>query len=150
VDSCPKAEPQEQRSQKQKARSNPYVIIYNFIGYFTLVLHDFPLPVLRDPLHVEIPQVFSLCNTILTSLLLYQNPGLSVSFLALFPAVAFPVLMLRPALPQRASSGSRGLYFHNIITCVAIFLCIMVSVIVLVDLNTGEPGRAVLSMPQGF
>jgi hypothetical protein len=54
VDSCPKTEPQEQRCltlyilasklQKQKARSNPYMAIYNFIGYFTLVLHDFPPP----------------------------------------------------------------------------------------------------------
>jgi hypothetical protein len=31
------------RLQKQKARSNPYMVIFNFIGYFTLVLCDFPL-----------------------------------------------------------------------------------------------------------
>jgi hypothetical protein len=53
VDSCPKAEPPEQRHltlytlasrlQKQKARSNPYMVIFNFIGYFILVLRDFPL-----------------------------------------------------------------------------------------------------------
>jgi hypothetical protein len=53
VDSCPKAKPQEQRGltlytlvsrlQKQKAKSNPYMVIFNFIGYFILVLCDFPL-----------------------------------------------------------------------------------------------------------
>jgi hypothetical protein len=53
VDSYSKAEPQEQRSltlytlasrlQKQKARSNPYMVIFNFIDYFILMLHDFPL-----------------------------------------------------------------------------------------------------------
>jgi hypothetical protein len=32
------------RLQKQKARSNPYMVIFNFIGYFILVLHDFPIP----------------------------------------------------------------------------------------------------------
>jgi hypothetical protein len=50
VDSCPKFEPQEQRGlickqlQKQKARSNTYMVLFSFIGYFTLVLRDFPLP----------------------------------------------------------------------------------------------------------
>jgi hypothetical protein len=54
ADSCPKAEPREQRGltlytlanrlQKQKARSNPYMVIFNFIGYFILVLGAFPLP----------------------------------------------------------------------------------------------------------
>jgi hypothetical protein len=53
VDSCPKAEPREQRGlplytlasrlQKQKPKSNPYMVIFNFIGYFALVLCDFPL-----------------------------------------------------------------------------------------------------------
>jgi hypothetical protein len=32
------------RLQKQKARLYPYIVIFNFIGYFTLVLCDFPLP----------------------------------------------------------------------------------------------------------
>jgi hypothetical protein len=51
ADLCPKAEPREQRGltlntlasklQKQKARSNPYMVIFNFIGYFILVLCDF-------------------------------------------------------------------------------------------------------------
>jgi hypothetical protein len=54
MDSCPKAEPREQRGltlytlasrlQKQKARSNPYMVVFNFIGYFTLVLCGFLLP----------------------------------------------------------------------------------------------------------
>jgi hypothetical protein len=54
VDSCPKAEPREQRGltlytlasrlQKQKARSNPYMVIFNFIGYFSLMLCDFSPP----------------------------------------------------------------------------------------------------------
>jgi hypothetical protein len=53
--SCAKAEPKNKgvfltlymlasRLQKQKARYNPYMVIFNFIGYFTLVLCDFPLP----------------------------------------------------------------------------------------------------------
>jgi hypothetical protein len=52
--SCPKAEPGEQRGftlytlasrlQKQKARSNPYMVVFNFTGYFILVVRDFPLP----------------------------------------------------------------------------------------------------------
>jgi hypothetical protein len=54
ADSCPNAEPREQRGltlyalesrlHQQKARSNPYMVIFNFIGYFILVLRDFPLP----------------------------------------------------------------------------------------------------------
>jgi hypothetical protein len=53
ADLCPKSEPQEQRGltlctlssrlQKQKARSNPYMVIFNFIGYFVLMLCDFLL-----------------------------------------------------------------------------------------------------------
>jgi hypothetical protein len=57
VDSCPKAESREPRGltlytlasrlQKQKARSNTYIVIFNSIGYFTLVLHNFsPSPVM--------------------------------------------------------------------------------------------------------
>jgi hypothetical protein len=54
ADACPKAEPREQRDltvytlasrlQKQKARSNPYMVIFNSTGYFTLMLCDFPPP----------------------------------------------------------------------------------------------------------
>jgi hypothetical protein len=47
----------------------------------------FPLPVLHDPLHVQIPQVFSLCNAISISLLLYQNSGLVCFLLILLPAI---------------------------------------------------------------
>jgi hypothetical protein len=32
------------RLQKQKARSNSYMVIFNFIGYFILVLRDFSPP----------------------------------------------------------------------------------------------------------
>jgi hypothetical protein len=46
----------------------------------------FPLPVLPDPLHVQIPQVLSLCHAIPTSLLLYQDSGLVCSCLVLLPA----------------------------------------------------------------
>jgi hypothetical protein len=63
-DSCPKAEPREQRGltlytlasrvQKRTAGSNPYMVIFNSLGYFTLVLRDFPPLVLCDPLHVQI------------------------------------------------------------------------------------------------
>jgi hypothetical protein len=74
------------RLQKQKARSNPYMVIYDFIGYFILVLQDFSIPVLRDPLNVQISQVLSLCYSIPTSLLLYQNPGLVCFLLVLLPA----------------------------------------------------------------
>jgi hypothetical protein len=78
-----------------------------------------PSPVLPDPLHVQIPQVLSLCYAIPTSLPRYQNSGL-VCFLILLPATIFPPLMLRPTQGQRASSWPRGLYFHTIITCKAI------------------------------
>jgi hypothetical protein len=54
ADSCPKPEPWEQRGltlctlasrlQKQKTRSNPHMVMYNSIGYFTLMLRDFPPP----------------------------------------------------------------------------------------------------------
>jgi hypothetical protein len=37
----------------QNARSNPYMVKFNFIGYFILVLPDLP--------HVQISQVLSLC-----------------------------------------------------------------------------------------
>jgi hypothetical protein len=94
VDSCPKAEPREQRGltlytlasrlQKQKARSNPYMVIFNFIGYFILVLRVSPL-VLHDLSHVQISQVFSLCYAIPTSLL-SQDSGLVCFFLILLPA----------------------------------------------------------------
>jgi hypothetical protein len=49
----PKVEPREQRGltlytlarlQKQKARSNPYMVIFNSIGYFTLMLGNFSPP----------------------------------------------------------------------------------------------------------
>jgi hypothetical protein len=53
-DCCPEAEPQEQSGltlytlaswlQKQKARSNLYMVIFTFIGYFILVLCNFSLP----------------------------------------------------------------------------------------------------------
>jgi hypothetical protein len=98
VDSCPKAEPQEQRGptlynfasklQKQKARSNLYMVIFNFIGCSTLVLCDLP--------HVQISQVLSLCFATPTSLLLSQNSGLDCFLLILLPATLFLPLMLRP------------------------------------------------------
>jgi hypothetical protein len=96
-DLCPKTEPGEQsfltlftlesRLQKQKAKSNTYVAIFIFIGYFTLVLRDlFPFPVLCDLLHVQIPQVFSLWCAIPTSLMLHQDSGLVFFFLIFLPA----------------------------------------------------------------
>jgi hypothetical protein len=83
ADSWPKAETREQtgltlctlasRLQKQKAGSNQYMVIFNFIDYFILVLHDFfPSPVLHDLPHVQIPQVLCLCYAIPTSLILPQ------------------------------------------------------------------------------
>jgi hypothetical protein len=98
---CPNAEPQEQRGltlntlasrlQKQKARSNPYLVIFNFIGYFTLVLHEFfPFPLPHDLPHVHISQVLSLCYAIPTSLLLSQDSGLVCFLLILLPATILP------------------------------------------------------------
>jgi hypothetical protein len=49
------------------------MVIFNFIGYFTLVLHDFPFPGARDLPHVQISQVLSLRYAIPTSLLLSQG-----------------------------------------------------------------------------
>jgi hypothetical protein len=54
----------------------------------------------------------------------------------LLPATLLPPLMLGPTQGQRALSWSRSLYFHNIITCMAVFLSIMVSIIVLIDHST--------------
>jgi hypothetical protein len=54
------------------------MVIFNFIGYFTLVLCDL--------LHVQISQVVSLCYAILTSLLLSQNSGLDCFLLILLSA----------------------------------------------------------------
>jgi hypothetical protein len=61
--------------QKQKSRSNPYMVIFNFIGYFMVVLCDLP--------HVQISQILPLCYAIPTSLLLNQDSGL-VCFLLIF------------------------------------------------------------------
>jgi hypothetical protein len=106
------------------------------------------------PLHVVIlgptfPYIISLlCHPYLPAAL--SKHRLSVSLLVLLPATLFPSLMLRPTEGQRASSWSRGLYFHSIVTCAAIFLSIMASIIVPIDHNTREPGRAVLSMLLGL
>jgi hypothetical protein len=102
ADSCPKGKPQERRGltlytfasrlEKQKARSNPYVVMYNSIGYFTLELRNFsPSPVLHDHLHVQISQILSLCYAIPTSLLLYQNSGLVCFLLILLPVHHSPL-----------------------------------------------------------
>jgi hypothetical protein len=102
------------------------------------VLSDFlspsPHPVLCDLLHVWIP--FYLCYAIPNFLLFIRTQALSVSLLVLLFATSFPTLMLRPTYGQRASSWSRGLYFHSIITCAAIFLSIVASITVLIDHNT--------------
>jgi hypothetical protein len=66
----------------------------NCTGYFTLVLSAPLLPVLPDPLHVQIPQVLSLCYAIPTSLPRYQNSGLVCFLLTLLPAT----LPLNPLL----------------------------------------------------
>jgi hypothetical protein len=58
--------------------SKPYIVIFNFIGYFILVLCDLP--------HVQISQVLSLCYAIPTSLLLSQDSGLVCFLLILLPA----------------------------------------------------------------
>jgi hypothetical protein len=62
------------------------MVIFNFIGYFILVLCDFPSLVLRDIPHVQISQVLSLCYAIPTSLLLSQDSGLDCFLLLLLPA----------------------------------------------------------------
>jgi hypothetical protein len=82
ADLCLKPERQEQRGlslytlasrlQKQKARSNPYMVIFNPVGYFYPNVMWIFFPVLCD-LHVQIPQVLSLCYAFL---LLYQDSGL--------------------------------------------------------------------------
>jgi hypothetical protein len=152
ADSCPKAETQEQRGltlyslasrlQKQKTRSNPYMITCNSVGYFTLVLCDFlPTPqcyvtfstfgFLR--FYLSAMPFLPLCYSIRTQ-------ALSVFLQVLLPATLFPPLMLRSTWGQRASSWSRGLYFYSIITCAAVFLSIVASIMVLIDCNRGEPG----------
>jgi hypothetical protein len=63
VDSSPKAEPREQRRftvytlasrlQKQKAKLNPYVVAYNFTGYFTACPRSSVLVSLSNFLHLH-------------------------------------------------------------------------------------------------
>jgi hypothetical protein len=63
------------------------MVIFNSIGYFTLVLCDFfPSTELHDLPHIQISQVLSLCHAIPTSLLLYQDSGLVCFLLILLPA----------------------------------------------------------------
>jgi hypothetical protein len=63
------------------------MVIFNFIGYFTLVLRNFsPSPVLHDLPHIQISQVLSLCCAIPISLLLYQDSGLVYFLLILLHA----------------------------------------------------------------
>jgi hypothetical protein len=93
ADSCPKAEGYHliylcKQVTEAKSRSNPYMVIFNFTGYFILVLCDFPLPGACDLPHVQISQVLSLCYAIPTSLLLSQDSGLLCLFLILLPATS--------------------------------------------------------------
>jgi hypothetical protein len=126
TDLCPKSELQEQRGltlctlarlQKQRARSDPYMVVLNFIGYFILVLCDFPLPGATWP---------SSCSDFSGFISLLCHPYLSTTFSGLRPSLfssdpppcyVIPPLML-------------GSYFHSIITCAAIFLSVMASIIV--------------------
>jgi hypothetical protein len=88
VDSCPKAEPREQRGltlytlasrlQNQKAKSNPYMVIFNFIGYFILVLRDFPLPGAKWP---------SSCSAFSGLISLVCHPYIPATFSGLRPSV---------------------------------------------------------------
>jgi hypothetical protein len=79
------------------------MVIFNFIGYFTLVLCDLP--------HVQISQVLSLCYTIPTSLLLSQDSGLDCFLLILLPAIMvlyFFLLSLAILIPSpRAVPGTQ-------------------------------------------
>jgi hypothetical protein len=67
------------------------MVIYNSIGYFTLELSAF-LPLVLCDLHIWILYILSLCYAIPSPLVLYQNTGLSVSLLVLFPATSPSVL----------------------------------------------------------
>jgi hypothetical protein len=69
-------------------------------------------------------------------LLHYQNTDLPASFLALLSATLFPPLMVRSTSGQRASPGSRVLYFQRIITCAAVFLSVVASLLLLRGCNT--------------
>jgi hypothetical protein len=90
TDSSPMAEIQEQRGlplyslasrlQKQKAKSNPYMIIFNFIGYFSLVLHDFPLSGTMWP---------SSCSHFSGFISLLFHPYLPATFSVLRPSLYF-------------------------------------------------------------
>jgi hypothetical protein len=111
-----KAGPREQRGltlctlasklQKQKARSNPYMVIFNFTGYFTLVLRDFPLLVLCDLFHVQISQVLSLCYAIPTSLLLSQDSGIDC-FLLILPPATLGATGKAPSPTEEVRAASR-------------------------------------------
>jgi hypothetical protein len=106
VNSCPKTGCWEKRGlilytltsrlQKQKARSNPYMVTCTPIGYFTLVLHNFlPLP---PQCYVTFSAFgflrFYLCYVNPNSVLLYQNTSLSVSLLVLLTTTLFSLWCL--------------------------------------------------------
>jgi hypothetical protein len=61
------------------------MVLFDFIGYFTLVLCDFPSLVLRELPHVRISQDLSLCYAIPISLLLSQDSDLVCFLLSLLP-----------------------------------------------------------------
>jgi hypothetical protein len=78
-----------------KTRSNPYVVIFTFIGYFTLVLCDFPLSGAVWPSSCSDFQVLSLCYAIPSSLVLSQDSDLDCFLLILLPATSFPPFAAR-------------------------------------------------------
>jgi hypothetical protein len=61
-----------------KAKSNPYMVIFNFIGYLILVLHDFPLPSARWP---------SSCSDFSGFISLLCHPDLPATFSGLRPSL---------------------------------------------------------------
>jgi hypothetical protein len=96
ADLCPKADSWEQRGltlytlasrlQKRKARSDPHMVMFNSVGYFTLVLRNFPLPSVTWPCPHSNSSGFISLLSIPTSLLLSQNSGLVCFLLLLLPA----------------------------------------------------------------
>jgi hypothetical protein len=106
VDSCPKAEPWEQRGltlytlasrlQKQKAKLNPHMATSDFIGYFIF-------PVLCDLLHVSILSVLSLCFAILSACLFIRT---SACLFLFWPPLSCYII---PPFDARTHLGSKNI-----------------------------------------
>jgi hypothetical protein len=98
------------------------MVIFNFIGYFTLVLCDFSLP------HCYVTSLvfrflrFYLCYAIPISLLLYQDSDLVCFPQLLLPATSMH-LKCNPSTALKVHRGPcSGVQCHPFVTCLLLIL----------------------------